>query len=66
MVNQLTAALERLNVYDIFQSGIWQTALLRVSNDIMFPAAGECSLLVAVDLSLRLTQQTIVLYKEPS
>ncbi len=54
---QLTAALSKHNIFDTFQSGVGQshsteTALLRVSNDLMMSSeAGNCSILVLLDLS---------------
>lgn len=55
--NLLTAALDRQNIYDEFQSRFWkkhstETALHMVSNDIVMSSyEGDCSVLVLVDLS---------------
>ncbi len=54
---QLNTVLEAHNICDKFQSGFCKkhstkTALLRVSNDILMAAdAGECSVLILLDLS---------------
>lgn len=57
VAGQLTAYLEENNFTNKFQSGFWkchstETALLKVSNDIMMAAdAGQYSVLILLDLS---------------
>ena len=54
---QLTAVLDKHNIFDKFQSGFCrlhstETALLRVSNNLLIQAdAGQCSVSVLSDLS---------------
>ncbi len=53
VANQLVTALNKHNIFDKFQSGehSTETALLRVSNDIMMASdADKCTILVLLDL----------------